>query len=258
MKLPRIFPALLFSCCAFVALAPAATDSGKVYELRTYTAAPGKLDDLMARFRNHTVKLFEKHGMTNVGYWVLADVKEGEDKKLVYLLEYPSREAATASWKAFNADTDWQAARKKSEEGGRLVAKVESLFLKGTDFAKPMNNGAKAGGSPRVFELRTYTAADGKLADLDARFRNHTVALFTKHGMTNLGYFHPTDADKGASNTLVYFLAYPSREAATAAWQNFRTDADWVKAKADSEKNGPLTTKVASVFLLPADFSAVK
>ena len=68
----------------------------------------------------------------------------------------------------------------------------------------------------RIFELRTYTAPEGKLGELDARFSNHTVALFQKHGITNLGYFHPADADKGAANTLVYFIAHKSRDAATA------------------------------------------
>jgi hypothetical protein len=258
MKLPRILSALLISCCAFVALAPAATDSPKVYELRTYTAAPGKMEGLMARFRDHTVRLFEKHGMVNVGYWVLADAKPDEEQKIVYLLEYPSREAATASWKTFGADPDWQAARKKSEEGGRIVAKVDSVFLTPADFTKSMSAGAKAGGPARVFELRTYTTPEGKLPDLDTRFRDHTISLFAKHGMTNLGYFHPLDANKGAGKTLIYFLAYPTREAATAAWQKFRTDPEWVKAKAASEQNGALTTKVESVFLLPADFSRVK
>jgi hypothetical protein len=250
--------ALLLSCCALVALAPAAADSGKVYELRTYTAAPGKLEGLMARFRDHTVKLFEKHGMVNIGYWVPAEGQPGAGEKLIYLLEHPSREAAAAAWKTFGADQQWQEARKKSEEGGRLVAKVESVFLKPTDYTKAMNAGARAGGAPRAFELRTYTAPEGKLAELDARFRDHTVALFAKHGMTNLGYFHPTDADKGAANTLLYFLAYPNREAAAAAWQGFRADPDWMKARTASEQNGRLTTKVESLYLTPVDFSAIK
>lgn len=259
MNLPRIFSTLLFSLCALLTLAPAAAaESSKVYELRTYTAAPGKMDAMVARFRDHTVKLFEKHGMVNVGYWVPAEGQPGAGEKLVYLLEYPSREAAAASWKSFGADPQWQEARKKSEEGGRIVAKVDSVYLKATDYTKAMATGAKAGGAPRVFELRTYTAAEGKLADLDARFRNHTVGIFEKVGMTNLGYFHPLDADKGAGSTLIYFLAYPSREAATGAWQKFRDDPDWVKARTASEQNGKLATKVDSLFLQATDFSAIK
>ncbi|MBL9199126.1 MAG: NIPSNAP family protein [Opitutaceae bacterium] len=254
MKSLRI-PFLVVATLGVISAAPAAT-AAPVYELRTYTAAPGKMADMLARFRNHTVKLFARHGMVNVGYWIPADEKDGAGSKLVYLLEHKSREAAAASWKAFIADPEWKDVQKKSEANGRIVAKLETLFLAATDFSKPMNAGAGKG--QRVFELRTYVAPEGKLADLDARFRNHTVALFAKHGMTNLGYFHPTDADKGAGNTLIYFLAYPSREAAAASWKGFREDPVWAKAKEASEKNGRLTTKVESVYFTAADFSAIK
>lgn len=255
MKLPRLL--LILAAVVLAGAASAGAADTRVYELRTYTATPGNLQAVIARFRNHTTKLFEKHGMVNVGYWVPADEKDGSADKLVYLLEHKSREAAAASWKAFGADPEWQAARKASEVNGKIVAKAESVFLNAADFTKAMDAGNGAGKN-RVFELRTYVAAEGKLAALDARFRDHTVALFTKHGMTNLGYFHPADADKGAGTTLVYFLAFPSREAATKAWQGFRDDPAWVKAREASEKNGKLTSKVTSVFLNPADFSRIK
>jgi hypothetical protein len=120
-----------------------------------------------------------------------------------------------------------------------------------------MNTG-NGPGAGRVFELRTYLAAEGKLPALDARFRDHTVALFAKHGITSLGYFHPADTDKGASNILLYFVAHPSREAAAAAWKSFRDDPAWTKARTASEANGKLTTKVESVFLKATDFTAIK
>lgn len=257
MKLPRLCLALAFACLALVAPGRSAEPSGPVYELRTYTATPGNTAAVLARFRDHTTRIFEKHGMQNVGYWVPADEKDGAANKLVYLLAHKSREAAKASWQAFSADPEWQAVQKKSEAGGKIVAKAESVFLVSTDFSKAMDAG-NSKGAARVFELRTYTTPEGKLPDLDARFRNHTIALFAKHGMTNLGYFHPMDANKGAGNTLVYFLAYPTREAATASWKKFRDDPTWVKAKDESEKNGKLTTKTESVFLIPTDFSKVK
>ena len=146
---------------------------------------------------------------------------------------------------------------KKSQVDGKLVAKVESMYLAPTNFSKSMSGG-KSSGAARVFEMRTYTAPEGKLGDLDARFRDHTIALFARHGITNLGYFHPADADKGAANTLVYFLAYPSKDAADASWKAFRDDPNWAKAKTASEKNGKLTTKVESMYLKPADYSPVK
>lgn len=108
--------------------------SGKVYEMRTYTAAEGKLDALNARFRDHTVKLFEKHGMKNVGYWTPSEGPLA-GTTLIYILEHKSRDAAKASWAAFSADPDWKKARAASEVDGRIVAKVESVFLTATDYS---------------------------------------------------------------------------------------------------------------------------
>ena len=105
-----------------------------VYELRAYTAAEGKLPELLKRFREHTRHLFERHGMKNVAYWTAAD----EPKKantLVYILKSPSREAHTASWKAFQDDPEWQQVKNKSEENGKLVEKVDSTFMVLTDFS---------------------------------------------------------------------------------------------------------------------------
>ncbi len=108
--------------------------NARVFELRTYTAAPGKMEALNARFRDHTCKLFEKHGMTNIGYWHPADSKDA-DQKLVYILAFPSREAASKSWNAFRADPDWKAAQAASEKDGKLVVNVESVYLKPTDYS---------------------------------------------------------------------------------------------------------------------------
>jgi hypothetical protein len=106
----------------------------RVFEMRTYYAAPGKMKDLHARFRDHTCKLFKKHGMEIVGFWVPTDPKEAEIK-LVYILAFPSREAATKSWSAFQADPDWKEAKEASEKNGKLVDKVESVFLNPTDYS---------------------------------------------------------------------------------------------------------------------------
>lgn len=257
MKNFHLSLALGIACLGVVPSASAAPAATPVYELRTYTVLPGRMPAMLARFRDHTVKLFERHGMVNVGYWIPTDEKDGAGTKLIYLLEHKSREAAAASWKAFSADPQWQDARKKSEADGKIVAKADTVFLAATDYSKLMSAG-NSKGAPRAFELRTYVTPEGKLPGLDARFRDHTLALFAKHGMTNLGYFHPTDADKGAANTLIYFLAHASRDAATASWKGFREDPVWVKAREASEKNGKLTSKVESVFLKPADFSAIK
>lgn len=109
----------------------------------------------------------------------------------------------------------------------------------------------------RVFEIRTYTAADGKLDALHARFRDHTVALFKKHDMTSIGYFKPQDAPLG-QNTLIYILAHPSREAVAKNWRAFQSDPEWQKVKAASEAQGPLTTKIVSVLADPTDYSPLQ
>jgi hypothetical protein len=105
-----------------------------VYELRIYHTYEGKLDDLLRRFREHTTKLFEKHGMKNVAYWTPTD-EPLKGKTLVYILAHPSREAATANWQAFRDDPEWQSVRDKSEAGGKIVEKVDSTFLVMTDFS---------------------------------------------------------------------------------------------------------------------------
>jgi NIPSNAP len=110
----------------------------------------------------------------------------------------------------------------------------------------------------RCFEIRTYTAAPGKLEELHARFRNHTVKLFKKHGMEIVGFWGPTDKEKGSENTLVYVLAFPSREARDKAFRAFGADPEWQKARSESEKNGKLTEKVESVILMATDYSPIK
>jgi hypothetical protein len=221
--------------------------------MRVYYAAPGKLDDLHARFRNHTTKLFEKHGMTNVGYWVPLD---NPDNKLIYVLSYSNREAREKAWKDFMADPNWQKAQKASEVNGKLVDKVDKYFMKTTDYSPKIKTGKDK--NQRTFELRTYTAAPGKLNDLHARFRNHTMKLFSKHGMNHIGYWEVIPESSTTPNTLVYILAHNSKEAGEQSFKTFREDPKWIEAKKASEVNGSLTDKVESVYMKPTDYSQLK
>jgi len=109
--------------------------SGPVYELRIYTAPEGKLPALLSRFRDHTIQLFQKHGMENVGYWVPADPPRSQNT-LYYILKHKSREAATASWAEFRKDPEWIRAQKESEAAGKIVDKAESIFMNPTDFSQ--------------------------------------------------------------------------------------------------------------------------
>lgn len=116
---------------------------------------------------------------------------------------------------------------------------------------------AQAQSADRVFELRTYTTHPGRLAELHARFADHTVALFERHGMTNIGYFAPQDAPL-AENTLIYLLAHDSRDAAEASWAAFRADPDWQRAAEESRRNGRLVANVESVMLDPTYYSKMR
>ncbi len=224
------------------------------YELRIYTCNKGKLNDLMKRFRTYTTKIFESHGMTNVGYWTPLD---NPDEKLYYILSYPNRAAREASWKAFSSDTLWQRVAKESEVNGKIVAKVESVFLKTTDFSPNnftsiINNG--------VWEFRIYHATPNNLPILLERFRSFTVKRFEQYGMINKAYWTATDAAQGSDKMLYYFLAHPSEDAAKAAFNNFRNDPEWIATRKASEVKGggSLTSKVESIFMYPTDFSKIK
>lgn len=127
-------------------------------------------------------------------------------------------------------------------------------FAAGGRAAVPIAN---AQTSNRVFELRTYTAAPGKFDALNRRFRDHTLKLFSKHGMTHIGYWRPADPPL-SENTLIYVVAHQSREAAKKSWDAFRNDPEWIKARDESQKDGTLTAKVESVFLEPTDYSPIK
>jgi hypothetical protein len=140
----------------------------------------------------------------------------------------------------------------------KIAALLCLLFVSasGTLVAEPAPG--PPAGSARVFELRTYTASPGKLDALNARFRDHTIALFKKHGMEVVGFWEPLDKEAGAGEKLVYILSHQSRAAAEASWKSFRDDPEWIKLKADSEKDGVLTTKIESVFLAGTDYSPLK
>ena len=107
----------------------------RVYELRTYTTLPGRLPALHKRFAEHTMKLFEKHGIRNEMYWIVTDDAR-KDNTLIYLLSHESQEAAEKNWKAFQADADWIKVRDASEADGKILAKApERVFMRLTDYS---------------------------------------------------------------------------------------------------------------------------
>ncbi|MHC4248403.1 MAG: NIPSNAP family protein, partial [Planctomycetota bacterium] len=222
-----------------------------VYELRTYTTNTGKLPNLNARFRDHTMRLFRKHGIESVGYWVPADEPRSKDT-LIYVIKHKSRDAAKASWKAFLSDPDWRKVAKESQVHGRILAKrPESVFMSAADFSPKF---AIAGGEA-VYELRTYRTNPGKLANLDARFRDHTIRIFNRFGMRSVAYWHPVD-EPDSKDTLIYILEHKSREAAKASWSAFLKDPEWRKVAQESQKDGRfLRARPDSVYMKATDYS---
>jgi hypothetical protein len=128
-----LFPASLWAAAQQDNGNPAQAGTG-VYELRVYHAAPGKLSDLLARFRDHTIKIFDRHGIKSVAYWTpLAEPEKSNT--LIYILRHPSREAAAANWKSFQDDPEWKSVKEKSEANGKLVEKIDSTYMALTDFS---------------------------------------------------------------------------------------------------------------------------
>lgn len=259
---------------------PAADKENRLFELRVYYAVKGKLDNVNARFRDHTVKLFEKHGITNIGYWVPV---ENPDERLIYVIAHKDLESRNKSFKEFGADPAWKKAAAESEKDGKIVDHIDFFFLSATDYSPPIKAAKKDG--ERVFELRTYITPAKGLDAINARFRDQTLKLFEKHGMTNVAYWNlaasekcgkllkaccavggdkcETDAQDDAKPvSLVYLLSHASQDAAKKSFDAFRMDPDWVKARADSEKaaGGSLTVKdgVKSLFMKATDYSPTK
>lgn len=254
----RLLPMIAFAPLFALASSRGAEPDSRVYEMRVYYAAPGKLDALNARFRDHTMKLFEKHGLSNVGYFVPIDNK---DNKLIYWISAPSKAARDKSFKEFGADPDWKKAAAESEKNGRLVNKVVSTFLTTTDYSPALKPAQSK--DERVFELRMYTATKGNLGNLNDRFKDHTMKLFEKHGMANVVYWNVLKGQKDDDKRLVYLLAHKSQEAAKKSFDEFRKDPEWIAAKEASEKKGggSLTEPkggVVSEFLKPTDYSPLK
>ena len=138
-----------------------------------------------------------------------------------------------------------------------LVALLAGTFGAGVVAGSTVRSASASVATARVFELRTYTTPAGQLPALHRRFRDHTMELFARHGMTNVGYWTPQDSARH-ENTLVYMLAYPSRQAARDSWAAFSADPEWQRVRAESEANGKIVEKVESVFLDATDFSPMK
>jgi hypothetical protein len=222
----------------------------KYFEMRKYYAHPGKLPDLLKRFEDHTMRLFEKAGMENIIYLI---PDENTDNSMTYILGYPDEESRDKMWAAFSNDPEWKKAYEASHVNGPLVAKVESTFMV---LAPELNDTPLPTGSG-IFQLRTYHCYPNKIENIQARFRDHTRDLFEKQGLKNYPYFLTVEKD-GSQPKLVYLLGHDSKAAFTAAFDKFRNDPVWIKARDASEESGKIVEKVDEVFFKSLPYSPMK
>ena len=240
---------LLFAC----SISFGQTADSRYFEMRIYYCYPGRLDALVERFQNHTTRIFEKHGMENIGYWLPIT---NDKNALYYILAFPNKEAHDKSWKDFINDPEWKDVSAKSEVSGKIIESITSVFMTAADVL-PKINAANASGKDRLFELRTYTCLPGRFPNIVSRFQDHTFKLFEQHQMENIAYFKSEEVDS-AQPKLVYIVAHQSQQAATKSWAEFRVDPTWIAARDASEKDGKIIEKVESIFLKPLSFSKIK
>jgi hypothetical protein len=220
------------------------------FEMRTYTVHEGKMPDLIQRFQNHTRALFTKHGIENVAYFLS---EEEPQKKLTFILGYPSAAERDVRWGNFANDPEWKAVATASEANGKIVQKVEQVFM---EWAKGLN-AAKAPRPSGVFQLRTYHLLPGRLDAIQARFRDHTQALFEKQGLSNYPYWITVEKD-GSQPKLVYLIGHLSKDEFNAAFGRFVADPEWIRVRDASEASGKIIEKIDAVFFTPLPFSPMK
>ena len=229
---------------------------GPLYELRIYQASEGRFQHLIKRFREHTDRIFKKHGLKALGYWIPTDGSVKNRRKFVYLLEHPSRYEAYRNWTNFFNDKEWEKVMDKPEFQGLLSEKPTSIFLTPNDYSAPARNEiAKPGG---IFELRTYVANPGKLVALNTRFRNHTTSLFNKHGIQNVSYWTSFD-QPDRKDTLIYLIHHANRKQADLNWKAFGQDPKWKKVARESQVDGRLLAQPPErLYLKALEFSPLR
>ena len=269
----------LMAGTAALAQSPAAN---KLYELRSYVPEAGRQSDVLKLISESGMPVMARHNIALVGAWTNVDPK---DERVFTLISHKDKASSDAAQSAMQNDPAWKEIIQKTViDGKKAVKSFERVFLTVNDYSPVLD--VKQVGN-RVFELRTYAATKGNLPALNARFKNHTLGLFSKHGMTNILYCSVLDGEpltcaklleavspvgKGmadmdaslpaAGNSLVYFIAHASPEAAKANFGKFSADEEWTKALKSSEAaaGGSLTVKngVKSLFLQPTEFSPLK
>jgi hypothetical protein len=214
-----------------------------IYEFRTYEATPGNMPALHKHLEV-AAGLFKQHGLGVLGFWI---EEIGTGGQVNYMWMYENIEERQKKLAAFGSDPAWgKQVAEETKEHGVVVARTHNIMLTPTPYCPE----AKMAGN--VQELRIYDAMPGKLPELHNRFANHTMNLFMKHGMENIGYWTETF---GTSNRLVYMLGYPSLGEREKSWRAFGADPEWQRVRAESEQNGTLVAKIRNSVLRPTAYS---
>jgi hypothetical protein len=246
----RILFFLLLFISSTILVKAQQTITSSYFEMRTYTVNVGKMPDLIQRFQNHTRTLFAKHGIESVSYFLSADQPE---KQLTFIIGYPSAEERDIRWNNFANDPEWKAVAAASEANGKIVQKVDQVFMV---WAKGPNS-RKVSRPSGIFQLRTYHLLPGKLDAIQTRFRDHTQALFEKQGLSNYPYWITVEKD-GVQSKLVYFLGHQNKEEFNAAFGRFVADPEWIKVRDASEASGKIVEKIDALFYTALPFSPMK
>ncbi len=204
-----------------------------LYEARTYHAIGGKIGPLIERISSRVVPIFKRHGIDAIGYWTEVI---GEGNKLFYILRYADFADREARWSAFQSDPDLAGLRSEPV----LLDYMENRLLRLTAYSPTPDT------TDPVVEIRIYDALPGKMAALNARFAEHTLGLFERHGIRSIGYW---TEEIGTSSRLFYMVGYPDVGARQRAWDAFLGDAEWQRVRGESEADGPLLRKVRSSIL---------
>jgi hypothetical protein len=246
----RILFILLFFFMSSILVKAQQAINSSYFEMRTYTVHEGKMPDLIKRFQNHTRALFTKHGIENVAYFLS---EEHPEKQLTFILGYPSASERDIRWNNFANDPEWKAVAAASEANGKIVQKVDQVFM---EWAKGLNS-RKISRPSGIFQLRTYHLLPGRLDAIQTRFRDHTQALFEKQGLSNYPYWLTVEKD-GVQPKLVYFIGHQSKEEFNAAFGRFVADPEWIKVRDASEASGKIVEKIDALFYTALPFSPMK
>jgi hypothetical protein len=229
---------------------------GPVYELRIYAANEHRFSHLIQRFREHTDRIFKKHSLEPMGYWIPTEGPPKKRRRFIYILKHASRYDAYRNWNKFSNDREWRAVLDQPGFQGLLAEKPTSIFMTENTYSAITRNRIQQQGG--TYELRTYIANPGKLTNLNARFADHTTRLFKKHGMHNVAYWTPLERPD-SEHTLIYLIHHASRKQADANWKAFSNDPQWREVARETQVDGDLlATPPDRIYLKPMEFSPLK